>query len=136
MEHHNKDERSLSALFGDLAHETSALMQKEVELAKTEINGKISQAKTGLAAMLFGAVFLVVGLIYLVQAIVYGLAETLPPDLSPWLAALIVGGVIAAVGYSLLKKGQGDLDPENLAPHRTIRSAKNNAQFLKEKVNG
>ena len=50
MEHHNKDERSLSALFGDLAHETSALMQKEVELAKITIQRDIANAQAQILA--------------------------------------------------------------------------------------
>ena len=131
---YSKDERPLSSLLGDLAQNTSDLMHKEVQLAKAEIGEKISQTKVGLTSVVLGGVLLIVGLIYLVQAIVYGLAEILPPDLSPWLAALIVGAVLCGIGVGFVQKGQSDLKPKNLMPEKTIKSVQENAEFVKEKI--
>jgi hypothetical protein len=66
--------------------------------------------------------------------VVYGIAELLPPDMSPWLAALAVGLVVGIIGYALLKKGQNDLEPENLAPRRTAESLQKDKRMLEEKI--
>ena len=39
------DDRSLGDLFSELSRETSALIQKEMELAKTEMSAKLTTAK-------------------------------------------------------------------------------------------
>jgi drug/metabolite transporter (DMT)-like permease len=109
-------------------------MRKEVELAKAEISDKVSQVQTGAIALAVGGALLLVGLFYVLDAVVYGLAELLPPDMSPWLAALVVGLVVAIVGYGLIKKGQHDLEPKNLMPQHTADSLRRDKQMIEEKV--
>ncbi len=134
MDTTTREERSLSSLVSDLTRETSELMRKEVELGKAEISGKITQIQHSMIALAVGAALILVGLFYVLDAVVYGLAELLPPDLSPWLSALVVGVIVAIVGYVLLKKGQNDLEPENLAPTRTTQSLQRDKQMLEEKI--
>lgn len=132
MEH--KEERSLASLISDLTRETSDLMRQEVALAKTEISAKVNEVKTGLVALVIAAALFIVGLIYILNAVVYGIAELLPEDLSPWLAALIVGVISLVVGYSLLKKGQEKLEPSNLAPKRTVNQLQEDKNLVKEQI--
>lgn len=129
-----REDRSLSSLVSDLTRESSELMRKEVELAKAEISNKVSQVQTGAIALAVGAAMLLVGLFYVLDAVVYGLAELLPPDMSPWLAALVVGLIVAIVGYGLIKKGQSDLEPKNLAPQRTVDSLQKDKHMIEEKI--
>lgn len=129
-----KDDRSLGALISGLTHDVTTLVRKESELAKTEVSEKISQAVTGIAMLAIAAVVLLGGFIVLLDAAVYGLGEVLPPELSPWLAALIVGVVVVIIGVILLQKGRDDLKAKNLMPEKTIASVKLDTNLAKEKL--
>ena len=67
----------------------------------------------------------------LLDALVYGLAEA---GVDRWLAALIVGGVVAAVGFLLVRKGQSDLSATRLAPERTAANIRKDLNLMKEQV--
>ncbi len=69
---------------------------------------------------------------------VYGLTSLLNKFMSlgvaAWLAPLIVGIVLAAVGYSLVKKALATLKHEGIAPQRTTQSLQENKEWLKQKI--
>lgn len=129
-----KEERSLGDLISDLARESSALIRKEGELARAELSEKASQLQHGLIALVLGAAVMIAGLFYVLDAVVFGIGELLPPDLSPWLAALLVGLAVGGIGYALIKTGQEKLKPENLTPERTIKSLKKDQELIKEQI--
>jgi hypothetical protein len=52
----------------------------------------------------------------------------------PWLAALIVGVVVLAIGVVLMLVGKSRFKSDNLVPRRTLRSIKDDAQWAKEQV--
>ena len=128
------DNRSLSTLVSDLTQQSSDLIRKEAELAKAEMSEKLSEAQSALIALAIGGALLIVGLFYILNAVVYGIAEVLPPDLSPWLAALIVGSTITVIGYFLVQKSKSRLQPRNLKPHQTMDSLQHDTNMLKEKA--
>ncbi|HBV22140.1 MAG TPA: phage holin family protein [Nitrosomonas sp.] len=130
-----KEDRTLFTLLNDLAQQTSDLIRQETKLAIAEMSEKKSETKLNLTALATGAGLLLVGLIYILDAVVYGLAELLPPDYSPWLAALIVGIVTSLIGYMLIVMSKSNLAPENLTP-RTADSLQRNKNMVKEKLNG
>ncbi|MCB1948546.1 phage holin family protein [Nitrosomonas sp.] len=133
--HTDKKERTLGTLLNDLARQSSDLIRQETKLAIVEMSERKSEAKQNLTALATGAGLLIVGLIYILDAVVYGLAELLPPDYSPWLAALIVGIITSAIGYMLVVMNKSNLAPENLAP-RTADSLQRNKKMVEEKLNG
>jgi hypothetical protein len=51
-----------------------------------------------------------------------------------WLAPLIVGGIVALLGYSFVQKGLTALKHETLVPERTKESLQQDKEWLKEKV--
>ena len=128
------DNRSLSKLVSDLTQQSSDLIRKEAELAKAEMSEKLSEAQSALTALAIGGALLIVGLFYILNAVVYGIAEVLPPDLSPWLAALIVGSTITVIGYFLVQKSKSRLQPRNLKPGQTMDSLQRDTIMLKEKT--
>ncbi|PTN10959.1 phage holin family protein [Nitrosomonas aestuarii] len=130
-----KEDRTLSTLLKDLAQQTSDLVRQETKLAIAEMSEKKSETKRNLTALATGAGLLLVGLIYILDAVVYGLAELLPPDYSPWLAALIVGIVTSLIGYLLIIMSKSNLAPENLTP-RTADSLQRDKNMVKENLNG
>ena len=81
--------------------------------------------------MVAGALIAFAALIVLLDALVYGLTEA---GLERWLAALIVGGVVAIVGFILVRKGQKDLSATRLAPERTTANVRKDINLVKEQV--
>jgi xanthine/uracil permease len=130
----DKNEKSLPSLFSDLTRETVDLVRKEIALGRAEISQKISSAQTGVTTVAIGAAILLAGLYILLQAVVNGVAMLLPPDLAPWLAPLIVGLVIALIGYGMIKGGSAKLKPENLMPHQTMDSLRRDKHVAQEKA--
>jgi len=51
-----------------------------------------------------------------------------------WLSALIVGVVVAAVGYALIQKGRDTLKRDNLAPKQAIETLKEDAEWAKQQT--
>ena len=123
-------ERSLGALFSDLARDTSLLIRQEIALAKAEITSGVSNLGMGIGMLMAGALVAFVGFIFLCLAGVYGLSKVV----EPWLAALIVGGVVLALGAILVFVGKGKLSSDNLVPRRTIRTLKDDTEWAKEQV--
>jgi len=51
-----------------------------------------------------------------------------------WVAALLVGVVVAGLGYVLLQRGLEALKHADLTPHRTVDSLKEDSQWAKEQM--
>jgi hypothetical protein len=130
----HQDDRSLGTLFSDLTRESTTLVQQEVALARAEMSEKVSQIGSGLASLIIGGFVLFAGLLKLLDAAIYGIGELFPPDLRPWLAALIVGAIVAIIGFVMLQKGRSNLRPQHLAPQRTAESLRRDTEFAKEQV--
>ncbi len=127
---HGRDDRPLTALFGDLASETAALIRKEAELAKAEMSEKANQAMRGAISLAVGGAVALIGLVFVLWAIVYALAIWLPP----WAAALIVGVAMAIIGLVMLQSGRSKLSAQNLQPKRTIETLKDDGRWAKAQV--
>ena len=125
------DERSLKDLLADLTNSITTLFRQEIQLARAETSEKITQVGVALGAIAGGAILALAALIVLLQALVIGMVEAGIP--AGW-ASLIVGVVVAAIGYGLIHKGTSDLKASNLAPSRTMDSIKRDAHVAKEQV--
>ena len=71
-------------------------------------------------------------ILLLLDAAVMALAQVLPPEQAPWLAPLIVGGIVGVIGLVALAKGRRDLEARKLAPTRTMRSLRRDAELTRE----
>ncbi len=129
-----RTERPLPALFGDLTRDTVDLIRNEIELGRAEISQKVSQAQTGVSSIAIGAAVAMAGLVILLLAAVNALAIVLPPLYAPWLAPLIVGGVVALIGYMMLRSGQSRLTADKLVPQRTLNSLRADRAVVQEKA--
>ena len=126
-----RDERSLGELFAELARETSTLVSQEMQLAKAELTQSASEAGRGIASLVAGGAIAYAGLLFLLAAAVLGLWEA---GLEPWVAALIVGLVVVAIGAFLVQRARQSLKPSNLAPRRTVESLKEDQEWAKEQI--
>ncbi|BBI48745.1 hypothetical protein HORIV_11660 [Vreelandella olivaria] len=113
---------SVGSLLSTVMHEISSLVRNEAELAKTEMSEKTHQAMAGIASIAIAGAVLLGGFLTLLAAAVFLLNEILPPDTTPWLSALIVGGVVTVIGIIMLKAGQKKLQARSLMPTRTMSS--------------
>jgi xanthine/uracil permease len=133
-----RDDRSIGQLLKELTQESSTLLKQEVNLAKTEMSEKASRLGANLGEVAVGGSVAFLGAIALLLAVVYGLTSLLNKFMSlgvaAWLAPLIVGVVLAAVGYSLVKKALATLKQEGIAPTKTTQSLQENKEWLKQKI--
>ena len=130
---HREDGRPLSALFLDLTNELSALLRGEIRLAKAEASEKVRQIAIAAASLAVGGVIVFAGFLVLLAAAVLGLAALLPESWSdPWISALIVGLIVTLIGVALLAKGLNNMSASGLKPHRTVRSLREDEEFVKE----
>jgi uncharacterized membrane protein YqjE len=123
-------DRSLGELFADLSRETSTLVRQEVDLAKTELTHKAASVGKDVGFLLTGAAVVYAGFLALVACAIIALAYALPW----WLAALIVGIVVAAIGGFLVMRGIDDLKGQDLAPRQTLQSLKEDATWAKDQT--
>lgn len=134
----NRDNRSLASLFSELTQEISALVRQEVALARAEISEKVGQVGTGIASLAAGGMIVLIGLFFLAQALVFGVAALLQlvvsAETAAWLAPLLVGLVIALIGWALISKGRSNLAASNLAPRRTAESLQRDTEFAREQA--
>jgi hypothetical protein len=127
-------DRPLGALVADLTRDILQLVRKELALARSEGAEKVAEARSGIVSIAIGAAVILAGLVVLLQAVVNGLAMVLPPDIAPWLSPLIVGLVVALIGYLMLRSGQSRLHADNLIPERTIGSLRMDRAVIQEKA--
>jgi len=125
------EERSLGDLFGDLTRDMGVLVRQEVELAKTEMTQKASQAGKNVGSMAVGGAVAYAGFLAILAAVIIGLGSLGIPW---WLSALVVGLVVAGVGYFLVQKGLSSFKNESLAPRQTMETLKEDAQWAKEQT--
>jgi uncharacterized membrane protein YqjE len=123
--------RSVGELLRDLASDVTNLIRQELNLAKTEAQEKLHQTVAAVVSIVAGALLAFAALIVLLDALVYGLTEA---GLERWLAALIVGGLVAIIGFVLVRKGQNDLSAARLAPERTAANLRKDINLAKEQV--
>jgi len=111
--------------------QTADLLQAEFRLARAELAEKMAGFRTGLVMMLIGAIFLIVALGMVLQAVVSALISA---GMSPAIAILLVAGAAAVIGLVLFLMGQSRLNPDDLAPDRTIHSLSRDTRMVKESL--
>ncbi|HWS79541.1 MAG: phage holin family protein [Actinomycetota bacterium] len=120
-------DRSIKEIVDALRPQLQELVDKQLELAKTEMTPIAKRG--GLASGLLAAA----GVFMLVFLIIFSLAGVYLLDvfLSLWVSALIVSGVLLLVGGILGAAGAGILRRLDPTPHRTIRTLQQNINWIK-----
>ena len=109
--------RSLLSLIADIPALIQELFHREVELLKAELFAKLKALGVG-AGLLAGALVVLLFMIgVLLTAAVFALSQVMPG----WLAALIVAafllivaGILALIGYRILKRGIPPIPTESI----------------------
>jgi len=133
-----REERSIGQLLKELRDETTTLLRQEVDLAKTEMSEKASRVGTNLGSLAVGGSVAFLGALALLAAVIYGLTSLLNQFMSVgvaiWLAPLIVGVALAAIGYSLVQKALATLRQERITPIKTTQTLQENKEWLKARM--
>lgn len=121
--------KSASGLLSDALTHVSALVRSEVDLARAEVNENLQSAGVAIGMIIGAVVVALTALNVLTAALVAALTEAGLP--AGW-SALIVGMIFAIIAYVMLNKGTNDLKLSSLAPTRTAKNVKRDAQAVKE----
>jgi uncharacterized membrane protein YqjE len=120
--------KSLFALIADIPTLVTDLVQREIELVKTELIAKVKALGIG-AGVIAGALLVLLAMLgVLLTAAILALSQIMPG----WLAALLVAAVLlivavilGLVGYNILKKGIPPVPTESIdSIKRDIRAIK------------
>ena len=124
------EERSIGELFGELSQDMALLVRQETQLAKTEMQQKLSKVTQDLVALATGGIVAYLGGLALTAFLILLLID--PIGLAPWLSALIVGVVLGVIGWVMLQRGLKNLKEVDPTPRRTVESIKEDIQWAKE----
>jgi uncharacterized BrkB/YihY/UPF0761 family membrane protein len=113
-------EASLGQLVSELISDLGQLVRQELRLAQSEVSEKFKQAQHGLYAIVTGLLVAFCALLILLQALVIALSNAMPP----WLAAVVVGAVLAVIAFILIRQGRENLKARNLIPQRSLRAGR------------
>jgi hypothetical protein len=127
-----QQERSIGELFGQLSQDMTLLVRQEIQLARTEMTEKLSRFATNLISVATGGFVAYLGGLALVAALILAIRDL--ANISLALSALIVGAVLAIVGYVMLQRGMKELKASDIAPRRTVENIKDDVQSIKEDV--
>ena len=113
-------ERTLGQLVADATNDISSIMRSEIALAKAEMSADAKKAGLGAGMFAAAGIFAFLALILLLISAAYGLVAA---GLAPWLAFLIVAGVLLILGAILVLVGKSSIDKLQVKPKRAIKSA-------------
>jgi uncharacterized membrane protein YqjE len=123
-------ERPTAELMRELTDQTTALVRKEIELAKVELAEK--GKKVGVGAGMFGAAGLFgAGAFAAITACVIWALSTF---MVGWLGALIVGVVYAAIAGVLALRGKKQVQQATPVPEQAVETTKEDLEWLKTRA--
>jgi hypothetical protein len=123
-------QRSIPTVLQDIFHNLQDIIRSEFRLAKTELKEEARRAARPIATFATGLVLGVYAIGLFLLASVYGLSMVM----RPWLAALLVAGVVAGIAGALLTSAGKELKRFNPTPEKTIQSVQENLQWAKHPI--
>jgi len=124
------ENKPLGDLFGDLASEMSNLVRQEVSLAKVEISQKAKYAGRNIGYLVVGGAVAYAAVLALIAAAIMLLGRVMPD----WGAALLVGLVVAGIGWLLIGKALSALHQMDVTPRETVETLKEDAAWMKQQI--
>lgn len=125
-----EDERSLGDLFSELTEQLQALLKKEVELARMELQEQVSRAAKGAAMFAVAGVMGLLAAVLLSFAAAWGAAEVIPTGL----AFLAVGLIYLAVAGLLFAQGRKKLAGFKPVPAQAMQTLQQDVQTAKSSL--
>jgi len=123
-------QRSFPEVLQDIVGNLQEIIRSEFRLAKTELKEEAAKAAKPAATFGVGLVLGFYGIGFLLLASVYGLSTVM----AGWLAALLVGTILAIVAMALMSSSGKKLKRVNPTPDKTMRSLEENVQWAKHPI--
>ena len=120
--------RPVTDILRSLGADLQRLVGMQIELALADVHQKISMAGHALLALACGLLLALAAFLVVLQAVVQALAASMPA----WLAAGLVGLVVAAVAAVWIWAALRALHTQNLMPRRTMDALRRDKQLIKE----
>lgn len=119
-------------LLGGLVGDARTLFRQELQLLRDELFLEIDKIRQAAVAVGAGIGFTVIGGLFLLIMLVHVLHQYV--HLPLWACYGVIGVILLAVGAALFIKAKQSLQNFNLMPRRTLRSMKEDAQWIKEQI--
>jgi hypothetical protein len=123
---------SIGSLVRGVLMDIRDLLREEVALARVEISEQAGRAKLAAASLGAAAVALAFGATFLLIAIAVGIADLL--DWPVWTGFLIVALLLSVAGFVMLSSGRKKLRDVQPVPEETVRTLKENSEWLKRRL--
>ena len=131
--------RPISQIVSDLRDDATLLMKQQLELFKAEMTSKVAKWSRNAIYIAIGGFIAYAGFLVLLLAASFGLMVALMEGgmeqiHALWVAPLIVGFIVAVVGYIFIQKGISTLKRATAVPRRTVRTLREDKQWLQNKA--
>ena len=126
------DPRSTGSLLSDVLGSIGNLLRQEVDLARAEVDQNLKRAGGALGLLVAAIIFAFIGLSVLSTAVISALVLA---GISQLWATVLVGLVVLLIAVILVIVGVKRLKLSSIAPTRTARSLRADAQMMKEAYN-
>jgi len=123
-------DRKISDVLQDIVGNFQGIVRSEVRLAKAEIKEEVNKARRATILLAVGGVFALFALAFILLAGDQALQKTM----DPWLASVIVAVVVGIVAAVMISKGRADMKRVAPMPGETVRTVKENVEWLKHQV--
>jgi uncharacterized membrane protein YqjE len=123
-------QRSFPEVMRDIVGNLQEIVRSEFRLAKAEVKEEGTKATRAGLTLGVGLAFSFYGLGFLLLAAMYALSIIM----AAWMAALIVGIVVAIVALGVVSAGRKQLKLVDPRPDKTIRSLQENVQWAKDQI--
>jgi len=120
-------ERSFGDIVKSIIANVQEIIRAEVRLAKTEIREEGSKAATAGRNLVIAAVTGFFAGLFLLNAVMFGLAAWMPL----WASAGLIGIVLGVVAFVLLGKGRAEWKQFSPKPEKTVETVKENVEWIK-----
>lgn len=121
---------ALGTMVGNIIEDLQGIVRGEVQLAKTELKEEAGQMGKGAGMAGAGVFFGLVGFIFLMLSATYLLNKWV----EMWIAAGIVGLVLAIIAAILVMTGKNRISEASLTPDKTIDSVKEDKEWASRQM--
>jgi len=125
---------SVIELMRGIVQDARTLSAKELAAAKLEITQEIKKIVS--SSILLGVGIFILAVAFVLLSIVFALALAQYVPLPAWAGFAIVGGVYFVIGLIVVFAGRRKLQTAKPIPEHTLRGAKADAQYIREKATG
>ena len=123
-------ERTVPEVLQNIGANIQEIVRSEFRLAKTEVEEAATKAKGAAVSLGIGAVLTFYALGFILLAAVSALSIVI----AFWMAALVVGIVLAVLGSTFMSSGRKKLKHVHPVPERATETLKENVQWAKNQI--